>query len=140
MAGKGIAKMRAFLVIIVVASFFGLLGSAVAAEPAEDGLTSLLERETLTNNLFGLGDRLSDSGVTVSRGLTQIYQVNLQGGMSTHRHSGHYAGSYDLELEFDLERILQGDLTTRANFSAATSIDTAHRSKAELNGLPILID
>ena len=67
---------------------------------------SLLQRETLTNNWFGLRERLSEQGITVGLGLTQIYQINLDGGLATHRRAGRYAGSYDLEFEFDLEKLL----------------------------------
>ncbi len=63
------------------------------------------QRDTLTNNWLGLGDQLSEQGITASLSLTQIYQTNLTGGLSTHRHSGRYTGSYDLEVEFDLERL-----------------------------------
>jgi len=38
-------------------------------------------------------------------GLTQIYQQNIRGGMSTHRRSGRYQGGYDLEMDFDLEKL-----------------------------------
>ena len=67
---------------------------------------SLFEQDTLTGNWFGLGERLEDSGVTVALSLTQIYQINLHGGTSTHRRAGRYTGSYDLELEADLERLI----------------------------------
>ena len=35
----------------------------------------------------------------------QIYQQNVQGGLSTHRRSGRYSGSYDLELDLDLGKL-----------------------------------
>jgi porin len=77
-----------------------------AAEPVASSATlSLWERETLTNHWFGLGDKLQESGVEVDLGLTQVYQFNTRGGLATSRHSGRYAGSYDLELNFDFEKM-----------------------------------
>ncbi len=38
-------------------------------------------------------------------GLTQIYQQNVHGGLSTSEPDGRYAGSYDLEGTFDLESL-----------------------------------
>ena len=92
--------------------------SAFAEEPAaspadeetpvdSDALSSILERETLTDNWFALGEKLSQHGVTVDLGLTQIYQLNLRGAAATHRRAGRYTGSYDLEVTFDLEKLLR---------------------------------
>ena len=69
-------------------------------------LKSVTERDTLTDNWLGLGERLAEEGVTVSLGLTQIYQINLDGGLATHRHAGRYTGSYDLEGEFNLQEMI----------------------------------
>jgi len=63
-------------------------------------------RETMTDGFFGLSDELADSSVEVGFGLTQIYQQNVRGGLSKHRRAGRYAGSYDLELTADLQRLL----------------------------------
>lgn len=64
------------------------------------------ERETLTNGFWGLDDRLADSGIEVGLGVTNIYQQNVHGGISTHRRAGRYSGSYDLELSVELRRLL----------------------------------
>lgn len=88
-----------------------------AASPASSGFGGLLgpNRETLTNNWFGLGEKLQHSGIDLSLSLTQVYQIPLKGGgaanswgevSSLHRHKGRYTGSYDLEATFDLETIL----------------------------------
>jgi len=83
-------------------------GPALAEEPSRNSeAPSLWERETLTNDWFGLGRKLAKQGVSVNLGLTQVYQANLRGGMGTHRRSGRYAGSYDLELEFDTEKLFR---------------------------------
>jgi len=68
---------------------------------------SLLERETLTGSWLGLGERLAAEGISVGLSATQVYQINLKGGLARHRRSGRYTGSYDLESEFDLERLLK---------------------------------
>lgn len=39
-------------------------------------------------------------------GLTQIYQQNVHGGLSTSRRTGRYAGSYDVQASIDLEHAL----------------------------------
>ena len=93
--------------------------STVAVCPADDDdhehgpghtltcLKCMSKRDTLTDNWFELGEKLEEGGVSFALSLTQIYQLNLQGGISTHRRSGRYAGSYDMELELDLEKILK---------------------------------
>ena len=94
----------AVAVMVAMVSF----GSVFAEEPPNGSETpSLWERETLTNDWFGLGRKLAERGVSVNLGLTQVYQANLQGAMSTHRRSECYAGSYDLELEMDMEKLFR---------------------------------
>lgn len=51
-------------------------------------------------------EELFGTGVTWGAGLTQVYQHNAHGGLSTESRSGRYAGSYDVEASADLERIL----------------------------------
>ncbi len=51
-------------------------------------------------------ERLFESGITWGAGLTQIYQQNAHGGLSTGSRSGRYAGSYDIEGSADLENSL----------------------------------
>ena len=63
-------------------------------------------RETLTNGFGGLNDRLADTGIEVALGLTNIYQQNTHGGISTHRQQGRHTGSYDLEITSDLQKLL----------------------------------
>jgi porin len=80
--------------------------TAKAAEPTASSPLGLFERPTLTDNWFGLGESLADKGIEVQLGLTNIYQINSRGGMSTHRHAGRWTGSYDLELTVDFEKLL----------------------------------
>lgn len=53
---------------------------------------------------LSFGGELLDDWLDVSGGVTQIYQSNVKGGLSTSRHKGRYTGSYDLEISGDLER------------------------------------
>ena len=51
-------------------------------------------------------DLLSNSGMEIGLGVTNIYQQNVHGGISTHRRAGRYSGSYDLELSANLQKLL----------------------------------
>ncbi len=75
--------------------------TSVVADPDD-----IWERDTLTNGFAGLNDSLADSGIEVALGLTNIYQQNTHGGISTHRRQGRHTGSYDLEISSDLQRLL----------------------------------
>ena len=112
--------------------FLGLLlavcsaGLVWAHEPTMNDTCSLTHRETLTDGWFGFEEHLSSRGLTVGLSATQIYQQNIHGGLSTHRRAGRYAGSYDLELEFDLESILNltgGSVYALAEGSWSEGID-----------------
>jgi porin len=64
------------------------------------------EQETLTNGFWGLNDSLAGNGIEVGFGMTNIYQLNVSGGTSTHNHQGRHTGSYDLEIGADLQQLL----------------------------------
>lgn len=49
---------------------------------------------------------LPDSGIDIAIGITNIYQQNVHGGTSTHRKAGRFAGSYDVEVTADTEKLL----------------------------------
>ena len=51
-------------------------------------------------------DELAASGIEVGFGVTSVYQRNIKGGLSANDRRGEFAGSYDLELAADLERLL----------------------------------
>lgn len=51
-------------------------------------------------------EQLFGTDVVWGAGLTQVYQQNAHGGLSTESRSGRYAGSYDVEASADLERML----------------------------------
>ena len=63
-------------------------------------------RDTLTDNWFGLGETLDEHGLTLSLSLTNVYQVVTHGGAAMRARTGRHSGSWDLELEADLEKIL----------------------------------
>jgi porin len=89
-----------------------------ASDPDPHGTQRILdtERQGLTDSWFGLGRRLQEEGIEVGLALTQIYQIPVQGGgaenswgevSSLHRREGRYTGSYDLEVLFDMDRLLR---------------------------------
>jgi len=94
---------------VVLSAWTVSVSAAEPSAPADGWLgigKDLAERETLTNHGFGLGETLESRGIAVALSLTQAYQINLRGGTATHRHAGRYAGSYDLELEVDTEKLI----------------------------------
>jgi porin len=115
--------MRNTFLLMLGAMFFmnGMLAAqeTTAEEPPPaHGFARILEadRDGLTDGWFGLGRRLEEHGIEMGLGLTQIYQIPLQGGgaenswgklSSLHRHEGRYTGSFDLELSFDFDKLLR---------------------------------
>lgn len=77
---------------------------APPAEPMEF-YERLEQQDTLTDNWFTLGRQLTERGVEIGLSATQVYQMNLHGGLAMHKRAGRYTGSYDLELAFDLETL-----------------------------------
>ncbi len=91
--------------------FFSITTLLVFAEICRSGseqnhIHDIRERKTLTDGFFGLNDRLADKGIEINLGVTNIYQQNLRGGISTHRRAGRFSGSYDLELSANLQKLL----------------------------------
>ena len=62
--------------------------------------------DTLTGGFWGLNDQLADDGIEIGFGITNIYQANVKGGLSTHNKRGRYSGSYDLELTGNTQKLL----------------------------------
>jgi len=79
---------------------------AAAEAPSGDFFARMPERDTLTDGFFGATDALEEMGINVSLSLTSIYQANVRGGLSTNDRDGRWAGSWDLELECDMEKLL----------------------------------
>lgn len=89
-------------ILLVVAG----LSRAQNSEPAQVNQNdSIWQRDTLTGHWFGLTDSLTEQGIDTATSVTQIYQQNTNGGISTHRRAGRYSGSYDVELEADFEKL-----------------------------------
>lgn len=66
---------------------------------------TIWERETLTGGFWGLNDKLADRGIELGYGITNVYQANVKGGISTHNRRGRHSGSYDLELSADIQKL-----------------------------------
>ena len=96
---KSMCNRRILLIFISVFSFSVFV-------KADEETNNLWERDSVTDGFWGLNDALEDDGIQFSLSLTQIYQQNLQGGLSTHRRQGRHTGSYDLELWSDFEKLL----------------------------------
>ena len=71
-------------------------------------------------------------------GATQVWQANLHGGTSTHRHSGRYTGSYDLSLKIDDGIVDTARVTLAAGASEEVKFtvvkDTAGTYAVDING------
>lgn len=80
-----------------------LLVSLGICHAQNDGIRG---RQTLTEGFWGLNNQLADNGIEVGFNVTNIYQADVRGGVSTHRRAGRYSGSYDLELSADLQKLL----------------------------------
>lgn len=117
----------------VLPLWLALVGVAFAAdveshEPRNEAPASLVQRDTLTDGWFGLAEQLERRALTVNLDLTQAYQFNVDRGISTHRRAGRYAGSYDLEVEMDFERMLglaDGSMYIHAEGSWSDGIDAS---------------
>jgi len=95
-------------------------------EAKAGGFLSLLQRETLTDGWFGLGEKLEDRGIAVSFSLTEIFQTNVHGGTAMRARRGRHTGSWDLEVETDLEKLLKlkgGSLYVSAEGSWRDGLD-----------------
>lgn len=98
--------------------------SASPAPPAKEWtFDSLTTQGSLTDHFFGLGQAASDRGIDASLGLTQAYQQVLNGGTSVHNEAGRYAGLYELEVNFQLEKLLglQGGRVRTLTFGSWSS-------------------
>ena len=87
-------KVRILLNMALLLVIIGVC-SAVQAGDVPDSEGSLRE----------VRDRLADQGIEIGLGVTNIYQTNVKGGLSTHNKRGRYSGSYDLELTADTQKL-----------------------------------
>jgi porin len=89
------------LSLVIPANSFGTAPTDVQPQQQAD----LCQRDSQSAGLSGLKDQMADSGLEFALGYIQIYQQNVRGGMDTHRRAGRFTGSYDLELNGDLEKL-----------------------------------
>ena len=94
--------------VLIVAVLTVLTANTWADELKNDPQTvdSFWERASLTNGFWGLNDRLADSGIEIGFSMTNIYQANVKGGLSTNDKRGRFNSSYDLEMWLDMRKLL----------------------------------
>ena len=90
--------------IKIAAGIILSLSGIIYAEHAHEH-EHVLRQSTLTDGFFGLNDAMAESGIEAAFTLTSVYQRNVKGALSTSRRTGEFTGSYDLEMEADLERL-----------------------------------
>ncbi len=95
-----------FFILMVLLNLAGVCMGENEKGTSNSFCRDFWERETLTNGFWRLDDRLTDSGIEIGLGVTNIYQANVRGGLSTHNRKGRHTGSYDLELSADLQKLL----------------------------------
>jgi len=76
------------------------------AEDRKSEISDFWKCDSPTDGFWGLNDRLAPSGIEIGLGLTNVYQTNVHGGLSTNDRRGRHVGRYDLELSADLEKLL----------------------------------
>ncbi|MBL7214823.1 MAG: carbohydrate porin [Phycisphaerae bacterium] len=111
--------VRIFLVLVFLGMFTGILEAAPAT-----GANGILE----------------SAGIDFAFGLTNIYQINAKGGMSTHRRQGRFTGRYDLEINMDLHKLadIEGGsiyMHSRGSWSRQDIDGTSIRSAFGVNGV-----
>jgi len=100
------SKTRIVVSIVLLLNIVNF-SRAESTKPKESANHSnIWQRQSLTNGFFGLNDELEDKGIEVGLGMTNVYQANVKGGLSTHNRKGRYTSSYDLELSADLRKLL----------------------------------
>ncbi len=99
-----------------------------------DAAEEFWQRDSLTGGFWGLNGILEPSGVDFAFSMTNIYQLNTRGGTATHRRQGRWSGSFDLEMNMDLERLagiengsvyMLAEGTWSRNDIDATSVESA---------------
>ncbi|MHC4158503.1 MAG: carbohydrate porin [Planctomycetota bacterium] len=118
--------MKKLGILLKIATLLILAG--ICQANSEQGQNNIWKRETLTDGFWGLNDELEDMGIEIGFNVTNIYQQNVHGGISTHRRAGRYSGSYDLELNVDLEKLwsIQGGslfMLTEGVWSKSAGVD-----------------
>ncbi len=99
-------KTRIVLSVVLLLSTAGLSRAENTEQEQTERPVNIWRQDTLTDGFFGFNDKLSDIGIELGLSVTNIYQQNVHGGISTHRRAGRYSGSYDLELSADMQKLL----------------------------------
>jgi porin len=103
-------KTEAVNINMPVAAAFVLhlsvVGWAVQKINTKDSSDVIRTTEKRAGNLAQLNNKSDVSGIDLDLSLTNIYQQNVQGGISTHSRAGRFSGSYDLELSADMHKLL----------------------------------
>lgn len=97
--------MRPGSVLCALTGWWTLLCACCAGSESEH--SELLQGTAHSTRAPHGVERFFGSDITWGAGLTQIYQQNAHGGLSTSRRSGRYSGSYDIEASADLESALK---------------------------------
>ena len=91
-------KVRILLGLVLLLMIMDVCSAAHAGD--------VRHSDTLTGGFWGLNDQLTDDGLEIGFGITNIYQANFKGGLSTHNKRVSYSGSYDLELTANTQKLL----------------------------------
>jgi len=102
--------------------------TGLACAENENVNESIWNREVLAGDSMGLREYLGGSGISLDIGVTQIYQNNFNGGLSTDSRRGRYSGSYDIEIGIDAEKLfgLEGGsfyILAEGSWTDTTGID-----------------
>ena len=68
-------------------------------------VTAILSTQSALAEESSAQSGLEDGGIELSAALTNIYQANVSGGLSTNDGRGRFVGRYDLELSADLAKL-----------------------------------
>jgi porin len=85
--------------------FLTSVGWADYTPKHQDGSGIDDKKGACTSSLLQIDKNLFESGIDLGLSLTNIYQQNAHGGISTHRKGGRFSGSYDLELSADMQKL-----------------------------------
>ncbi len=104
MRTKGIGMRKVFFALWLCLVFLaGLNPAAMGAGGEIAGI------ENVSSGLASLNAQMADSGLEFGFGVTNVYLQNVRGGLSKHNKAGRFAGSYDLELTADLQKLFGAD-------------------------------
>jgi porin len=91
---------------VVCALYCSALAWANRAPDQQDDSGIINKKQTPTNGLTQLYDHTVKNGIELGMNITNIYQQNAHGSISTHRRAGRNSGSYDLEFSANLQKML----------------------------------